>query len=700
MGREREVEVEARVVAFMGHRSSGKTQLAEALLHAAGVVREAGRVDGGTALLDAWAEAKERRMTVWPGVAWLLAPTPDGRGSGVLHLLDLPGAAALAGPAAQAATGADGLVVVVSAPDGVERGAQDALASARGPQIVALNKVDRCRDLDAALEEIAAATPRRVVVLGVPSWSPSGVLTGVVDVVRAVHWSRGGVGEGATESASPADRTEEAVRAAREAAMEAAATSDDALLEVYLDQLELDAEATWAGLARGVASGELLPVVCTSGLFEVGARLLWDAVVRLVPPAAPRGAGLHLSWISAYDDEDGEPVSVLRCWAPSGSTGRTTGPTGASPLLRNLRTGETARLHKLYRLRGPRRAVAPPWAPGSVVGVWEPLPGRVGDRFVEVGSTAHDDGAGEEIAWAAQTSRWITAAGRDAASRLRAALRRLTRLDPTLRWMEEDRLGGVRLEATSEGQLELAVDRLRRAVGDGLHVRPVPIRYQETPARAVFDVVGVHAVPEGATLGGDVDPTQYGEVVLDVEPIGPELGVVLRAEVDDDQLPHRFLPAIGEGIRRGLGRGPLAGYPVTGAGVRCVGGDYHALESTDADFERAGEIAVTAALRASGTALLEPWSEVQLSVPSSDVGHVLSDLAAHRGRVHGLEVTDGTTRMDASLPDREVATLSARLDAITRGRGRFIAHPGHLERLPSALWDEAIASSPFRSGAP
>jgi elongation factor G len=132
--------------------------------------------------------------------------------------------------------------------------------------------------------------------------------------------------------------------------------------------------------------------------------------------------------------------------------------------------------------------------------------------------------------------------------------------------------------------------------------------------------------------------------------------------------------------------------------VRCVGGDYHALESTDADFERAGEIAVEEALRAAGTALLEPWSEVRVEVPHADVGHVLSDLAAHRGRVHGLEATDGTTVLDASLPDRELATLSARLDALTRGRGRFVAYPGHLERLPAALWEEAIAASPWRHG--
>src|SRR5262245_45794050 len=59
-----------RTVALVGHRSAGKTSIAELLLSTARVTREAGEVDRGTALLDWTAAERRRRQTLEVGTAW------------------------------------------------------------------------------------------------------------------------------------------------------------------------------------------------------------------------------------------------------------------------------------------------------------------------------------------------------------------------------------------------------------------------------------------------------------------------------------------------------------------------------------------------------------------------------------------------------------------------------------------------------
>ncbi|MCA9572256.1 MAG: hypothetical protein KC656_30665, partial [Myxococcales bacterium] len=163
MGRPRaQLGTKTRVLALVGHTGAGKTQLAEAMLHAGGAVRRQGRVDDGTALLDLDPEERARHGTAFPGVAWL--PWGDA----TVHLVDTPGHDAAAYVTTLARAGTDADLLVVGAPDGVEGLAEAALRRARHvdrPLIVALSKVDRASDLPGLLARMGQLARRPVVGL-------------------------------------------------------------------------------------------------------------------------------------------------------------------------------------------------------------------------------------------------------------------------------------------------------------------------------------------------------------------------------------------------------------------------------------------------------------------------------------------------------------------------------------------------------
>ena len=72
-------------IGILAHVDAGKTTLSEAVLYKAGVIRTAGRVDHGDALLDFDAQEKKRGITIFAGQAVFDLPQAE------VTLIDTPG---------------------------------------------------------------------------------------------------------------------------------------------------------------------------------------------------------------------------------------------------------------------------------------------------------------------------------------------------------------------------------------------------------------------------------------------------------------------------------------------------------------------------------------------------------------------------------------------------------------------------------
>ena len=273
---------EIRNVAFIGHGGSGKTTLAETLLHHAGATARQGKVDEGTSLLDSDPEEQKRRISI----NLALAAIPHEKTK--INVVDTPGYADFQGDVKAALRVVDGAIVVVEGAAGLQVGTQTAwdYAEERSlPRIVFISRLDRERtNFAQVLEQLREHYGSKVVALEVPVGEEHG-LRGTVNVLHKTYR-----GKGKTKpEAVPAD-AKDLLDEYRTALVEDVAETDDALLEKYLADQELsDAELVKA-LHAAVRDAKVIPVIGGSSTLEVGLSALLDDILELLPSPDEKGA--------------------------------------------------------------------------------------------------------------------------------------------------------------------------------------------------------------------------------------------------------------------------------------------------------------------------------------------------------------------------------------------------------------------------
>ena len=264
-----------RNVALIGHSSSGKTTLAEAMLFDTGATSRRGRVEDGTTVSDWDEESLRRRISVGTSLV------PCEWQSHKINLLDTPGFIDFVGETKGAVLVSDAALVLVDAVSGVEVGTElgwSYLDERNLPRAVLINKVDRenarFQGILANLREVFGGT---IVPLQLPL-GEGAEFRGLVDLISMKAF----LGEAGTAVEIPAGMAD-AVTEARTQLVEAAAEGDDELIMKYLDGEELSADEVKRGLRTGVARGTIVPVFCASALNNVGVRSLLDALVTYLP---------------------------------------------------------------------------------------------------------------------------------------------------------------------------------------------------------------------------------------------------------------------------------------------------------------------------------------------------------------------------------------------------------------------------------
>ena len=221
-------------IGILAHVDGGKTTLTEQLLFAAGAIRQAGRVDDGSAHTDFMEIERRRGISVRAASAFY---TWRGR---EVNIIDTPGHSDFAGEVQRALRALDFAVLVVSAVEGVQAQTEllwRALADSALPVVFFINKLDR------AGADAAAARLGIRETLGVP----------------------------------PADAGD------REALLEAVCETDDALLEKYLEQgpESFSDEEFHAAFVRAFYERKIFPCVAGSALKGEGVRELLDLISQL-----------------------------------------------------------------------------------------------------------------------------------------------------------------------------------------------------------------------------------------------------------------------------------------------------------------------------------------------------------------------------------------------------------------------------------
>ncbi len=677
-----------RNVALVGHGGAGKTTLTEALLFGAGSVSRRGRVEDGNTTTDFEPEEVKR------GISLSLGMAPFVWEAHKINLIDTPGYADFIVDAAAALSVADLAVVVVSAVEGVEVQTEAVwrLAAKAGvPRMIFVNKLDRERaSFERTLDQLRQTFGAGVAPLELPI-GEEGSFRGVADLLTdtAIVYEDGKPHEEAVP-----DAMETLEHQVHDNLVEGIVVADDSLMERYLEGDIPSAKELGETLAHGVASATVFPVVCGSAakgiavdrlagfICEIGPSPLQRPPLRVVAgdtthEVAPEPTGRPLARVfKTISDPYVGKVSLLKVLS---------GTIRPDAVLTNPRTHTDEKLHALFNMRGKEQEQVPEAPAGDVVAVAKLTSTATGDTLAPKGTPVL---VAAETSWQPALSIAIVPRSKGDEDKLMTGLHKLQEEDPALAVRRDDETHQTILSGTGETHLAIACERLQRKFGVDVATEELKVPYRETITESA-DAEGKYKKQTGGH-------GQFGVADLRIAPLERGKGFVFHDQIVGGAIPRQFIPAVEKGVLEAMTQGGVFGYPVVDVEVTCYDGKYHSVDSSEMSFKMAGALGFREAMAKAHPVLLEPISELEVTVPASYQGDVMGELNSRRGRVQGTEGGEhGEQVIIALVPTSEVLRYAIDLRSLTGGRGRFTLTHHHYDVMPQHLAERlARAASP------
>ena len=648
-----------RNVVLLGHSHDGKTTLAEAMLFASGAIARMGSPDQSTATMDFEPEEQKRRISISLGVAFV-----EHNGFKI-NILDAPGFLDFAGQVISGLRAAEGAVVVVGPTSQLAVGAEVAWEQCNKrtkPRIVVVNKLDKENsDFYGAVAAMRDRLSPRPFPLHLPIGAEQD-FRGIVDLLHLKAFVTTPDGKG-TEVPIP-DDMQQRVEEYRGQLIEAAAESDDSLLEKYLDVGTLDEDEIQRGLREGILEGKVAPVICCSATKLLGVRTLMSTIAELMPPPSVEPDKPAKAFVFSTGGDQFGRVSYFKVVA---------GTVKADAHLTNLGRGGDERLAQIFFPRGKDHVAAVEVRSGDIAAVTKLTHTLTGDT---IGIKDGGPLPGLDLPQPAYSVA-ITPKTHGDEEKISSGLARLVEEDPTLHAERLEETKQLVISGLGDVHLDVTLEKLKRKYGVEATTAVPRVAYRET--------VHGSARAEGRHVKQSGGHGQYGICVIEVEPTAHGEGFVWEDKIFGGSIPQNFRPSVQKGIVDLMAKGVVAGYPMVDVRVRLVDGKYHAVDSNDMAFQIAGSVAIRKAAMDAGPVLLEPIVDATIRVPEKNLGDIMSDVNGRRGKILGTEPDDGYQNVRATVPESEMLRFALDLRSITQGRGSFQKKFSHYEEMPAHL---------------
>ena len=676
-----------RNIGIMAHIDAGKTTTTERILFYTGKTHKLGEVHDGGATMDWMVQEQERGITITSA-----ATTCFWKGNRI-NIIDTPGHVDFTVEVERSLRVLDGSVTVLCAKGGVEPQSETVWRQAdkyKVPRMVYVNKMDIT---GADFYRVVDMIHTRLHANAVPIQLPVGhdmTFRGIVDLMNMeadIYYDD--LGKDMRVEPVPADMLDKA-KEYREKMVEAIASTDDELMEKYLEGEEISVPELKAALRKACISNELVPVVCGTSYRNKGVQKLLDAIIDFMPCPTDIPAIRGVNMDGEEEDRhssDSEPFSALAfkimtdpfvgklCYFRVYS-----GVVHAGDTVYNSTKKKTERLGRILQMHANERRDIDCCYAGDIAAA-------IGVKNTTTGDTFCDEKHPvilESMEFPEPVIRVAiepkTRAGQE---KMGIALAKLAEEDPTFRTYTDEETGQTIIAGMGELHLEIIVDRLLREFKIEANIGKPQVAYKETIRKKVD-----HECKYKKQSGGS---GQYAHVKIILEPNEAGKGYEFINAVTGGAIPKEFIPAVDAGIQGAMQCGVLAGYNVVDVKVTLYDGSYHEVDSSEMAFKICGSMAFKEAMRKADPVLTEPMMKVTTIVPDDYMGEVIGDFNSRRGQILSMEATGtGVQEVQAYVPLSNMFGYAPDLRSKTQGRGLYSMEPSHFAEVPKSIQETII----------
>ena len=683
-----------RNFAIVGHASSGKTMLSEAMLACSGVISRMGRIADGSTTSDYHVSEKNRQISV---SASLLHTEWAGK---KFNIIDTPGYLDFISEGLGALRVGDFALVVIHAQHGLGVGTERVWNYATNygiPKMIVVNAVDKENiDFDAVVKQAQERFGRHVFPLSVPM-NPGPGFNRVLDVLRKeiVTYATDFSGKYKEEPAS--GEWEAKAAELHNQLIEHIAESDDELMNKFFEKGSLTEEEFRAGIHAAVQREMLIPLFCASAENNIGVARLMDFIGKYGSSPVDRES------VKALNSDDKEvdvlltapdPVlyifktmseahfgelSFFRIYAGSVSTGMD---------LYNSDRKANERVGQIYLLNGQNREAVHTLGPGDIGTV-------VKLKVTHTGNTLCNPKKPVTLSKVVYPKPNIHASlvakVKGEEDKIASGLAALHQEDPTFLYFVDAELHQTIISAQGELHLEVVADRLRRRHNVHVELAEPRVRYRET-IKTKADSKYRHKKQTGGA-------GQFAEVWMRIEPKPRDTGLEFTNSLVGQNVDRVFVPSVEKGVNQACTEGILAGYRVVDVKIDFYDGKMHPVDSKDIAFQIAGYFAFKEAFMNARPCLLEPINIIEIRIPDDCMGKVMGDLSSRRGKIQGMDTDGGFQVIKAHVPAKDLYHYSSTLRSLTGGRGVHTEDFNHYEEMPRDAAEKVIEEAKKRKAA-
>ncbi len=567
-----------RNVVLVGHGSSGKTSLAEALLFLSGASTRLGTIEDGNTVTD-FDEEEHRR-----GISVATALAPLEWNDCKINVLDAPGYADFIGEMRAAMRVADLAIFVVSGVEGVEVQTQVAWNYAEElglPRMIFVNKLERENaSFRRTLEQLRDTFGKGCAPLNLPLGQEHD-FHGIISVIDVAAFAYKPDGK-SSEEPIPEER-QARVDEVRTDLLDSVAETDDALLERYLEGGEITREEIVRALHEGIDEATIFPVFCGAATKLIGIDRLADVIVAAGPSPLDR---------PPIETEDGKsreaksdaPMSALVFKTTTDPyVGRISffrvysGTVTAEGQIHNSSQNIDERVGGVFTMRGKTQENVDQIVAGDLGAIAKLNHTLTGDTLADKNDPVvlPRINPPEPL-----LPKAIEPKSKGDEDKLMIGLHKLIEEDSSVKLERNDETHQTILWGMGDAHLDTVLHHLKDKFSVEVVEVPFIVPYRTT-LKSKADALGRHVKQSGGH-------GQYGICNVRVEPLPRGEGFVYEDKIFGGSIPNQWIPSVEKGVKAAMENGAGTGYPMIDIKVELYDGKYHSVDSSDMAFQLAG----------------------------------------------------------------------------------------------------------------